>query len=286
MQGSDASIVVDQGAMTLAGRVVLVTGGGRGIGRAITRAFARAGATVVATSRTRQELDETIGLVERDGGAARAIVADVTDRAAVETLVADVLAAYGRVDVLVNNAGSFAALGPVWETDPDLWLRDVTTNLFGTFLCSRAVLPGMIERRDGTIVNLIGGGALSPGAGWTGYASSKAGIMRFTDSLAREVAPYDVFVFALGPGLVRTAMTEYLLGRPGVEQINPGFVAALRSGNVAPPEQAGRLAVFLATLRDPRLSGRLFQVGSDYARAPDRAEDIARDDLFTLRLRQ
>jgi NAD(P)-dependent dehydrogenase (short-subunit alcohol dehydrogenase family) len=269
----------------LTGQVALVTGGGRGIGREIVRALARAGATVVAAARTRPEVDETVALVARDGGTARATALDVTDRDAVDGVVREVLAELGRIDVLVNNAGSFKALGPVWEADPEVWLKDVTTNLYGTFLCARAVLPQMIERRSGTIINLSGGGATSPGGGWTAYASSKAGVLRFTDSLAAEVAPHNIHVFALGPGLVRTTMTEYLLARPHVGEYNPGFVAAMTQGRTVSPEEAGQLAVFLATLRDPRLSGRTFGVGSDYRAAVERAEEVARDDLYVLRLR-
>ncbi len=186
----------------------------------------------------------------------------------------------------MNNAGTFAAVGPVWEVDPDLWLRDLTTNLVGTFLCARAILPHMIDRRRGTVINLTGGGAETPGPFYTGYACSKAGVLRFTDSLAAEVKPHGINVFAMAPGLVRTAITEYLQGHPGVPVYIPWFVPAMVAGRDVPPERAGQLAVFLATVQDPRLSGRVFGATTDYASAVERAEDIAREDLQTLRLRK
>jgi NAD(P)-dependent dehydrogenase (short-subunit alcohol dehydrogenase family) len=161
----------------------------------------------------------------------------------------------------------------------------VTTNLFGTFLCARAVLPHMIGRRRGTIVTLSGGGATAPAPNYTGYACSKAAILRLTDSLAAEAAPHGVHVFALGPGLVRTAMTESLMRDPRIREYNPGFAAGMAGSRAVPPERAGALAVFLATLQDPRLSGRVFGVAGDYASAVAQADEIAGEDRQTLRLR-
>jgi len=286
MTDQPPAVSSDERARPLGGRVAVVTGGGRGVGRAIVRALARAGAVVLAAARTEAELAATVALVAADGGAAHARPVDVTDRAAVEALVAGAVSEFGAVDVLVNNAGSFAALGPVWAVEPEAWLRDVTTNLYGPFLCARAVLPHMRARRRGVILNLAGGGAIGAAPNFTGYGSSKAGILRFTESLAKEVAPDGVFVYALNPGLVRTAMTEALLAHPEVGTYNAGFVARMAGGHDVPPERAGDLAVFLAGLRDPRLSGRLFDVNWDYASLPERAETIARDDLQLLRLRR
>jgi 2-deoxy-D-gluconate 3-dehydrogenase len=270
----------------LAGQVAIVTGGGRGIGRAIVQALAQAGAAVVAAARTPAELDETVALVAAAGGTARAQVTDVTDRAGVEALVRQTADAFGRIDVLVNNAGTCGAPAPVWETDPDLWLRDLTTNLFGMFLCARAVLPHMLARRRGTVINLSGGGAGDPGPFYSAYACSKAGVLRFTDSLAAEVAPHGIRVFALGPGFVRTATTEALVGHPDAPKYVPQYVNMMAQGRDVSPELAGRLAVFLATLRDPRLSGRSFSARSDYAAQAADVEAIARDDLLTLRVRR
>ena len=270
---------------SLADQVTVVTGAGRGVGRAIALALGRAGATVVAVARTRFDVDETVALISQSGGKGWAAAVDVTDRPVVDQLIHDVLDETGRIDVLVNCAGSFTSLDPVWETDPELWWRDVTTNLLGTFLCTRSVLPAMINRRTGTIINLSGGGADGPAPYWTGYASSKAAILRFTDSLAPEVARYSIQVYALLPGLVRTAMTEALLRHPRVAEYAPWFPAAFERGSDIPPEEAGRLAVCLANLRDSRLSGRVFTVGTDVVDLEKRANEIASNDLYALRVR-
>ena len=216
---SDAATSMHPPRASLAGQIAVVTGAGRGTGQAIVRALAQSGATVVAVSRTHEELEQTVAPVTHDGGTAHAQMVDVTDQGAVDALVQGVLAGFGQIDMWVNNAGSSAATGsPVWESDPVLWVRDITTNLVGTFLCVRAVLPSMIARRQGVIINLSGGGADEPAPRYTGYACSKAGILRFTDSLAAEVAAHNIFVYALDPGLVRTAMTEVYCGYPTFTQ--------------------------------------------------------------------
>ena len=144
------------GAMAneLVGQVALVTGGGRGIGRAIAQALATAGAAIAVTARSEDQLRETVALIERAGGRALALPADVTDRQAVEHLVADIERQLGPVDVLVNNAGIVGPLGPLWEADPEAWRRCLDVNLYGAFLCARAVLPGMVARRRGRIINM------------------------------------------------------------------------------------------------------------------------------------
>lgn len=270
----------------LANKTVLVTGGGRGIGRAIVRAFAQAGATVIAASRNESELQETVALVEQDGRQAVAMPVDVTNRQSVEWLTERIHNRYGPVDVLVNSAGSFAAVDPVWEVDPDLWLGDLMTNLYGTFLCSRAVLPSMIERQSGTIITMSGGGAAGAYPFASSYASSKAGVLRFTDSVAAEVAPYNIYVYALEPGLVRTAMTEGLLRHPKIHEYIPGGAKAMAEGRTVSPDLSGKLAVFLATLKDRRLSGRSISVTDDYTLLVEQADKIVEQDLRTLRIRR
>src|SRR4051794_3545661 len=126
----------------LAGRVAIVTGAGRGIGRAIAERFASEGAKVALAARSADQLEAAAAGIRHGGGAAAAFACDVTDRAGVEALVRDVEARFGPLDVMVNNAGSFYAIAPAWEVDPEKWWRDVTINLNGVFLCCRAALPG------------------------------------------------------------------------------------------------------------------------------------------------
>jgi len=274
----------NQSETPLAGQVAIVTGGGRGIGRAIVLALAAAGAAVAAVSRTESQLRETVAAVEAQGGRAIASSSDVTDQAAVERMVADIEQRLGPIDLLVNDAGSFGAIGPVWEVDPQQWWRDVETNLRGPFLTCRAVLPGMIARRRGKLINLSGGGSTNAFAYGTGYGSSKAAIVRFSECLALETQEHNVKVYAMGPGLVRTEMTEYQLETPQGQKWLPRIGRMFEEGRDVPPERAGALAVFLASPAGDAFSGRAIGVGDDPEDLVARAEEIQRDDLYTLRL--
>src|SRR5579862_7954057 len=164
-------------------RTAIVTGAGRGIGRAIAERLAAEGAKVALAARSSEEIDSVAGAIRRAGGTAVAVPTDVTDRSAVEALIRTAEAELGPLDLLVNNAGSFYALGPVWEAEPEKWWTDVTINLYGVFLGCRTVLPGMISRDRGRIINLIGGGTGNPFPSGSGYGSSKAAVMRLTECL-------------------------------------------------------------------------------------------------------
>lgn len=268
-------------------QIAIVTGAGRGIGREIARHLAAAGARVALTSRTVQQLETAAHEIRAAGGLALAIPADVTDAAAVEALVQRVEAEWGPVDLLVNNAGSFYSVGPLWEADPDRWWTDVTINLRGPFLGCRAVLPGMIQRGRGRIVNLIGGGTGTPFAYGSGYGSSKAAVMRLTECVAEELrhAQSPVAVFALGPGLVRTTLTEYQLHSPEGKQWMPRIETMFHEGRDVPPTRAAALTVELAGGRFDRLTGRAFSVGDDLEEILARQDEILRKDQKTLRFR-
>lgn len=271
----------------LHGQVALVTGAGRGIGRAIAGRLAAAGVRVALAARSADQLEETAEEIRSAGGAALAVPTDVTDPEAVAALVRRAEAEFGPVDLLVNNAGSFSALGPLWEQDPDRWWTDVTVNLRGPFLGCRAVLPGMIERGRGRIINLIGGGAGTPFAYGSGYGCSKAAVMRLTECLAEELrlAGSPVAVFALGPGLVRTALTEYQLHSPEGKRWMSRIERMFEEGKDVPPERAAALAVQLAGGRFDRLTGRAFSIRDDLEALLARQDEILRKDQKTLRFR-
>ena len=270
----------------LQGQVGIVTGGGRGIGRAIAQGLAADGMAVAVAARSRGELDETVSAITGSGGRAIAVVTDVTDQSSADNLVAATVTAFGHVDLLVNNAGSFAAIGPVWDVDPEVWWRDVTTNLFGSFLCARAVLPHMIDRGRGRIINMSGGGSVAPFEYGSGYACSKAALLRLTDTLAREAAPYGVGVFAMGPGLVRTAMTEFQLESDEGKRWFTRAADWFRDGIDVPPTEAARVAAFIAALPDNLLAGRVLSPAEDLSQVLENADRIIDEDLYTLRLRK
>ena len=189
------------------GRTALVTGAGKGIGRAVAHALARAGANVGLVARTAADL-ERVAAELRDavpGARVCTAAADVAERGAVEAAVARVQAELGDVDVLVNNAG-IARFGTVLDMEPEEWERIHRVNVLGTLHATRAVLPGMIARRRGDVVNVASTAGEKGAATTAAYAASKAAVLRLTESLAAEVRKHDVRVTALLPSTVNTEM--------------------------------------------------------------------------------
>lgn len=277
----------------LQGQVALVTGGGRGIGRAIARALAVAGARVMVTSRTKQQLDETVALIEGDGGTAAAFVADVEEREAVKVLLDETERALGPIALLVNNAGATAAVTGAFETLSfgDI-KKTITNNLLGAMLCTRVVLPGMLERGGGRIINVASGSGIVCQPFLNAYSVAKAGLIRFSENLALELEGRGVAVFAITPGMVHTQATEGIWGLRRTYPL-PGWLAKAYGPpheNMAldsawqTPERAGELCLFLASGAADRLSGRFFSAYGDEAEMVARADEIERDMLYTLRL--
>jgi NADP-dependent 3-hydroxy acid dehydrogenase YdfG len=172
--------------------IFLITGGGRGLGRAIALGAAQTGAQVAVTARSASELTETVELIQQAGGRALALLADVTDHHAVVRMVAAVESQLGPIDVLINSAGSFRALGNAAQVDPAEWWREVEINLRGPFLCSHVVLPGMMARRSGRIINVASAAGLQAIETVSAYGVSKAALIRLTEALAAETGPYGI----------------------------------------------------------------------------------------------
>jgi len=273
--------------MELNGKTAIVTGSGTGIGRALALEFARCGANVVCCARREDKVQETARLIEEAGGNALAMSVDVTDLAQVQNMAAQTLGRFGSIDVLFNNAGSFNALGALWEVAPDVWWHDVEVNLKGPMLCSKAVLPSMMERGEGIIINMNGGGALSCLMGGSGYGSSKAAVLRLTETLARELSAVgsSVMVFAVGPGFVRTEMTELQVTTDGGRKWLPGSGKALDEGADCSPEVCAKFTMKLICNARPELNGRIFDVSMDLDDILKRAPEIQENDLYTMRFR-
>ena len=278
-------MAVETAGIVLAGRVALVTGASRGIGRALATGLTRAGARVAVAARSLKSLDDVVAEVEALGGEALPVAAEITDQTAVEQMVATVERDLGPIDVLVCNAGVCEAIGPLWEVDTALWWRDVEVNLRGPYLCARAVLPAMVSRRRGTIINVSGYNAGRPDPYIAGYSAAKAALVHLTGSLAAETAEYGITVVAVAPGTLDTDMNRYLKESEAGRRWLPKF-QALGDDDWVPPELPTRLVVRLATGVPPALSGRFFHVLDDVDELVARQDVIERDDLYTLRLRK
>ncbi len=202
--------------LELAGRTAVVTGAGRGIGRAVARSLAEAGAAVVVAARTGREIEAVAAELSGEGHRALAVRCDVTDPASVERLAEEVSrladGAGGTVDILVNNAGA-AHSAPVHKTELEDWNRMLAVNATGTFLCIRALLPGMMESGWGRIVNVVSVAGLTGARYIAAYAASKHAAIGLTRCTAAETSARGVTVNAVCPGYVDTPMTTESLRR-------------------------------------------------------------------------
>lgn len=181
-------------------QVAIVTGGGRGFGRAIAETLADLGASVVIASRNAPELDDVASRIKKKGGKALAQTADVADERQVQELILAAERWVGPPSILVNNAGVLDPVGPLAETSGTSWLRNIAINVGGTYLVTRAALPGMLERDYGRVVNISSGAADRASAGWSAYCAAKAAVDQLTRVLALELDGSGVTVASFHPG--------------------------------------------------------------------------------------
>ncbi len=228
--------------MRLADKVAIVTGGSRGIGKATCLAFAREGAKVAVVGRNESDCGKVAARIAEEGGTAIAVQADVSVEADVAAMADKVKQQFGRIDILVNNAGVNIPYKTVAELSLDEWNRVVATNLTGTFLCCRAVVPIMMAQGYGRIVNLSSIGGRNGAAGRTPYRPTKAALINFTECLAAEVKGYGIDVNAVCPGPTDTDMMRDLTG---------GKLPAY----VMPPEDIAAVILYLACDESRAITG-------------------------------
>ena len=258
----------------------VVTGGSRGLGRAFAQALA-ADHAVAVVARSSNELAETVALTD---GRARAFVADVTDAAAIDRAFAAIEQALGPIDLLVNNAGIIGPIGPVADSAVGDWWRALEVDLLGPVVCSHRVLPGMLARRRGSIVNIASGGGATMMPYFSAYITAKTALIRFTECLAHEVRESGIAVFAMGPGTVRTAMSEHSLTSPEGRKWLPWFADIFTEGRDLPPERPAELLRSFASGAYDALSGRFVVPADDLDRLLGEVGEIERRKLYTLQV--
>lgn len=249
--------------MKLSGNVAMVTGSSRGIGRAIAQVFVREGAQVIVNGRDARRIEEAVEEINSQhsslhpdglgsgGGCAWGMRADVGDRRAVHQMVDAVLEKFGRIDILVNNAAIYEIVS-LREMTEEQWDRVLNINLKGAFNCTKAVLEPMIQQGHGSIIHI------ASDAGKTGgilpvahYAASKAAIIAFTKSVAREFAPFGIRVNAVSPGVIRTEMTETLIKQRPL---------SVPLGRIGTPEDVAKAVLFLASEDASYITGEILDV--------------------------
>ncbi len=250
--------------MKLKDKVVLITGGGSGLGREMGLTFAREGAKIGVNDIRPESASNVVTEIERAGGKARSFVADVSNSAAVKKMFTDFVAAFGTIDILINNAGigrtrDSSEVIPTHEKTDEDWHKMIATHLDSTFFCTREALKVMIPKQSGRIVNL---GSI---AGTTGlafasdYCAAKGGIISFTKSVAREVVGLGILVNCIAPGFIDTPMTSFIDGdmRKQIEAITP-------IGRFGEPSDIANAALFLACDDSKFMVGQVISPNGGY----------------------
>jgi 3-oxoacyl-[acyl-carrier protein] reductase len=276
-------------SIELSGKAAIVTGASQGLGLEIAERFAAGGANLVMCARDAGALGragERVRVHLHAGQRLETIAADVSKPHDVERLVHAALAAFGRIDVLVNNAGVYGPMGASEDVDWEQWLEAIEVNLFGSVLMARAVVPGMKIRRSGKIIQLSGGGATSPMPRMTAYAVSKAAVVRFAESLAEELREFHIDVNAIAPGALNTRMLDAVLAA-GPAQVGQAFfdrsLRQRQSGGEG-LQRGADLAAFLASSASDKITGKLISaVWDDWERWPEHLAELRSSDVFTLR---
>ena len=271
--------------MTLRGKSAIITGAGKGIGRGIARAYANEGAKLVLVSRTLAQVEEAAEEARAAGADAYALAVDVSSPDDVRRMVEHTVDLCSRVDVLVNNAAILGPVGPLHLNDAEHWAQAININVTGLMLCCHAVLPHMIEQGGGKIINLSGAGVTRASETISAYGTSKAAVVRFTETLALEMQPHNVSVNALGPGQIDTELLDPMASDDSlIEPVMGAMVRRTKSGRGASLEEAAALAVWLGSDASDGLTGRLISATQDDWRnlAPSIPQIMA-SDQYTLR---
>lgn len=246
--------------MDFSGKTALVTGASRGIGKAVAHRLAGLGANVVLCARSLADVQGVVDAIHMNGGEAMGLACDVGDFRMFETVVGSAVERFGGIDILVNNAGTIEPISLLSESDPEAWSRAVDVNLKGVYFGMRLVIPLMVTRGGGTVVNLSSGAANSQLEGWSHYCATKAGVKKLTECVHREMASQGIRVLGLSPGTVATDM----MARIKSSGVNP--VSQLDWEVHISPEDVAEAVVFLCSPRADGFCGTDFSLKNEEGR--------------------
>jgi NAD(P)-dependent dehydrogenase (short-subunit alcohol dehydrogenase family) len=273
--------------MKLAGKRAVITGASQGLGQSIAKMFAKEGADVLICARSAEDLrlaEEQIRAEARGKVAAKS--ANIAMEADVRGLVEDAADKFGGLDILVCNAGIYGPKGPIDELDWTSWVEAIQINLLGTVLCCRLFLPLLKQSRRGKIILLSGGGATKPLPFLSAYATSKAGVVRFGETLAGELAGCGIDVNSVAPGALNTRMLQEVLDA-GPDKVGPAFYRAAieqREKGGTPLDAGANLCLYLASDESNGITGKLISATWDpWREFAKHREDLAKTDIYTLR---
>lgn len=247
---------------SLNNKVAIVTGGGTNLGKAMSHALAIAGANIVVAGRTLEPLAETVNEIKKKGRKAMAVLTDVTDSLQVENLIDQTINIFGKVDILINNAGVARGIepsprdvipkepGPIWSLTDTMWRQAIDVNLTGAFYCCRAAVKHMIKQKSGKIINISSVAGIRAAKNNYTYCSAKGGVIMLTKTLAITLAQWGINVNAIAPGFFRTPQND-----PDFVESQARFIPMGRAGE---PKEIGPLAVYLASSASDYVTGECF----------------------------
>ena len=273
--------------MRLDGKRAVVTGASRGLGRAVAEAFLREGASVLICGRNADDLATAQRLLDESApGRVFECKCDVALRADVDALVSEAEKRLGGLDILVANAGIYGPKGKVEAVEWDEWIETIQINLIGAAYCCRAFLPMLKQTTGGKILLLSGGGATKPMPFLSAYAASKAGIVRFGETLAHELEPFGIDVNMIAPGALNTGMLDEIL-QAGPEKVGEAYYKSAqrqKESGGSSVDQAAAMCVHLASLAPHAVTGRLISAQWDpWRRLETLSAELAPTDIYTLR---
>jgi NAD(P)-dependent dehydrogenase (short-subunit alcohol dehydrogenase family) len=270
-------------------RVAIITGANQGLGETIARSFVQAGANMMLCARDESRLASVVANLRslcNPDQRVESMCADVSKADDVTGLVTTALVAFPQIHILVNNAGVYGPKGPIDDVDWDEWVQAVEINLFGSILTARALLPHFRAHHYGKIIQLSGGGATSPLPFISAYATAKAGIVRFMETLAEEMKSEGVDVNSIAPGALNTRLLDEVL-EAGPAKVGKSFYERAlkqKAEGGAPLERGADLAVFLASAASDGLTGKLISaIWDPWEHFPQHMDDLQNTDIYTLR---